>query len=128
LELPLRTADPQLAAILQRYAATLPTPPPRATSWRDHLAAVLAAALDDDSATLEGVARRMYMSPRSLQRRLAEHGTTWRSELDRARRRRYETARAGEPLTRSEQAALLGYEDRRSARRAVQRWAADSHR
>ncbi|MET8877201.1 AraC family transcriptional regulator ligand-binding domain-containing protein [Nocardia sp. NPDC004604] len=122
LELPLRTADPHLAAILQRYAATLPAPPPRATSWRDHLAAVLSAALDDNSATLDGVARRMYMSRRSLQRRLAENGTTWRSELDRARRTRYENAGAGGSLTRSEQAALLGYEDRRSARRAVQRW------
>jgi hypothetical protein len=28
------------------------------------------------------------MSPRSLQRRLAEHGTTWRAELDHARRQR----------------------------------------
>ncbi|KAA2265405.1 AraC family transcriptional regulator [Solihabitans fulvus] len=122
LELPLHTADPRLAAILQRYAATLPAPPPRATTWSDHLAVALATALDENSATLDRVARRLLMSRRSLQRRLAEDGTTWRAELDRARRRRYEQAADGEPLTRPEQAALLGYEDRRSALRAVKRW------
>jgi AraC-like DNA-binding protein len=122
LELPLSTADTQLAAILQRHAATQPVPPPRATTWLDHLTAVISSALDDDSATVDRVAARMFMSRRSLQRRLAENGTSWRTELDRVRRNRFEEATAQGPLTRLEQAGLLGYKDRRSARRAVQRW------
>lgn len=122
LELPLRTADPRLAAIIQQVAASAPAPPPAATTWLEHVAGVISAALDDDSATLDGVARRLFLSRRSLQRRLAEHGTTWRTELDRVRRARYEHGAVGEPATRSEQAALLSYKDRRSVRRAAQRW------
>ncbi|MGF6889428.1 AraC-like DNA-binding protein [Nocardia sp. GAS34] len=123
LDLPLDTADPRLAAILQQYAATLPAPPPRATTWSDRLALALASALDADSATLDHVARRLAMSSRTLQRRLAEDGTTWRAELDRARHKRYELATAAGRLTRAEQAELLCYDDLRSARRAVKRWA-----
>ncbi|MFE3254463.1 AraC family transcriptional regulator ligand-binding domain-containing protein [Nocardia sp. NPDC059091] len=120
---PLRTADPRLAEILQRYAATSqPVVPPRATTWTDHLGLVISAALEQDSVTIDQVAARLFLSRRSLQRRLAEHGTTWRTELERARRRRYEQAAVDGPLTRSEQAELLGYKDLRSARRAVERW------
>lgn len=122
LELPFLTADARLAAILQRYAATIPAPPVEATTWLDRMAAVLADALDRRSATLEAVAHALALSPRSLQRRLAEHDTSWRAELDRARRQRFEKATAGATLTRSEQAELLGYTDVRSARRATRRW------
>ncbi|MFJ4657723.1 hypothetical protein ACIP5Y_41210 [Nocardia sp. NPDC088792] len=123
LELPFVTADARLAAILHRYAATMPASPAQATTWLDRLGAVLADALDARSATLEAVAHGLALSPRSLQRRLAEHDTTWRAELDRARRSRFEKATAGTTLTRSEQARLLGYNDERSARRATRRWA-----
>ncbi|MFE3195121.1 AraC family transcriptional regulator ligand-binding domain-containing protein [Nocardia sp. NPDC059240] len=117
LNLPLHTADPNLAALLQRVAASTPTPPPQATTWLDHLAIVISTALEDNSATVDAVARRLFLSRRTLQRRLADHGTTWRTELDRARRTRYESAAPD-----SDQAALLGYADPRSARRATQRW------
>ncbi|MFB7718593.1 AraC family transcriptional regulator ligand-binding domain-containing protein [Nocardia sp. NPDC056100] len=122
LDLPLRTADPHLAAILHRVAASMPAAPPRATTWLEHLAEVISIALDDNSATLDRVARRMFLSRRSLQRRLAEHDTTWRAELDRVRRHRFESVIAGASITRSKQAVLLGYEDHRSVRRAARRW------
>ncbi|GAB2510812.1 AraC family transcriptional regulator ligand-binding domain-containing protein [Nocardia heshunensis] len=121
LDLPLHTADPHLATLLQRVAASSATPQPRPTTWIDHLSTVISAALEDNSATLDGVARRLFMSRRTLQRRLTDHDTTWRTELDRARRTRHETPTTN-PLTRSEQATLLGYEDRRSLRRAEKRW------
>ncbi|WP_157184650.1 AraC family transcriptional regulator ligand-binding domain-containing protein [Nocardia niigatensis] len=89
-ELPQITADPLLAAVLRRHAATMPPPPPRATEWPDRVAAVLAEVLDSTDAMLDHVARRLYTSPRTLQRRLAESGTTWRLEVDRARKRHLE--------------------------------------
>ncbi|MFE3192629.1 AraC family transcriptional regulator ligand-binding domain-containing protein [Nocardia sp. NPDC059240] len=123
LETPLRTADGRLGAILRTHAAaTQPVPPRRATSWTDHLAIAIGIALEDNSATVDRVAARLYMSRRSLQRRLSEHGTTWRAELERARRHRYEVAVAAGTATGADPAALLGYRDRRSARRAVRRW------
>ncbi|WP_157391013.1 AraC family transcriptional regulator ligand-binding domain-containing protein [Nocardia terrae] len=118
---PLRTADARLAEILHQHAArTQPVAPPHASTWLDHLAGIISTALDENSAGIDAVAARMYLSRRSLQRRLSEHGTTWRTELERVRRARYETADAS--LGRSGQAVLLGYKDHRSARRAVKRW------
>lgn len=84
LELPLTTADPTLAAILQRHAATLPPPPPLDTAWPDRVAKALVAERPGE-ATLARIAQQLAVSPRSLQRHLADAGTTWRLELDRAR-------------------------------------------
>lgn len=119
LALPMKTADPDLAAVLTGYAAAMPAPLRFMVTWAERLAAALDAALDENTATLEVVARRLHTSPRSLQRRLAEAGTTWRRELDQARRRRLEEATH---LPRAQQAELLGYADPAALRRAAQRW------
>ncbi|MFI6869036.1 AraC family transcriptional regulator ligand-binding domain-containing protein [Nocardia sp. NPDC050406] len=89
-ELPQVTADPMLAAVLRRHAASMPPPPPRATEWPDRVAAVLERMLRDGEPALDAVARRLFASPRTLQRRLAESGTTWRLEVERARKRHIE--------------------------------------
>ncbi len=119
MDLPLTTADPALAEVLQPLAATLPPPPPLELSWPERVGAALAEALDQGEVSLERVARRLATSPRTLQRRLTESGTTWRRELDRARLHR---AAAAGPVSRARQAQLLGYADAASVRRAAQRW------
>ena len=119
MDLPLTTADPVLAEVLQPLAATLPPPPPLELSWPERVGAALAEALDEGEVSLERVARRLATSPRTLQRRLTEAGTTWRRELDRARLQR---AAAAGPVSRARQAKLLGYADAASVRRAAQRW------
>ncbi|MFJ4651951.1 AraC family transcriptional regulator ligand-binding domain-containing protein [Nocardia sp. NPDC088792] len=119
LALPMKSADPELTAILLSYAATLPATPESEVTWLDRLGAALDATLTEGSATLEVVARRLLTSPRSLQRRLTEHGTSWRRELDLARQRRL---RRAEHLPRAQQAEFLGYADPASLRRAVHRW------
>ncbi|MVU81371.1 AraC family transcriptional regulator [Nocardia sp. ET3-3] len=119
LALPMKSADPELTAVLLSYAATLPATPELGVTWLDQLGDALDAALADGVATLEVVARRLLTSPRSLQRRLADAGTSWRREVDRARRRRLQRA---EHLPRAQQAEFLGYADPASLRRAVNRW------
>lgn len=119
LALPMKSADPELTAVLLTYAATLPATPEFGVTWLDQLGDALDTALADGVATLEVVARRLLTSPRSLQRRLADAGTTWRREVDRARRRRLQRA---EHLPRAQQAEFLGYADPASLRRAVNRW------
>ena len=120
LSLPMLGADPALARILARYAATLPPPPD--LSWRQHFRLLLTQALDDGGASLNEMARRMAVSSRTLQRHLAEHGTTWRAELDAARRWRAGQLKNDDPAGL---APRLGYSHARSARRAVRRWALD---
>ncbi|MGW4242545.1 AraC family transcriptional regulator ligand-binding domain-containing protein [Nocardia sp. NPDC004722] len=119
LALPMKSADPELTTVLLSYAATLPATPEFGVTWLDQLGAALDAALEEGPATLEAVARRLLTSPRSLQRRLADAGSTWRREVDRARRRRL---RRAEHLSRAQQAEFLGYADPASLRRAVNRW------
>jgi len=120
LALPMLGADPALARILARYAATLP-PPPELT-WRQHFRLLLTEALDDGGTSLNAMARRMTVSPRTLQRQLAEQGATWRSELDAARRERADQLKDGDPASL---AYRLGYSNARSARRAARRWGLD---
>lgn len=61
------------------------------------------------------------MSRRTVQRRLAEERTSWRAELDAARRA--EAARLKrEGASNKVIAARLGYSDTRALRRAVRRW------
>ncbi|MBB5911985.1 AraC-like DNA-binding protein [Nocardia transvalensis] len=119
MELPLTTSDPVLADVLQPLAAALPPPPPLDTAWPDRVGRALAEAFEEGEVSLERVSRRLATSPRTLQRRLAEAGTTWRRELDRARLAR---AEAAGPVSRERQAELLGYSDAGSMRRAARRW------
>ncbi|MEC3953173.1 AraC family transcriptional regulator ligand-binding domain-containing protein [Nocardia sp. CDC153] len=123
MDLPLTTADPVLADVLRPLAAALPPPPPLATAWPERVATAMAEDLDLGEVSLEQIARRLTVSPRTLQRRLAEAGTTWRNELDRARYARLAAASADGPLSRTQQARLLGYADAASVRRTAIRWA-----
>ncbi|MEV4947919.1 helix-turn-helix domain-containing protein [Streptomyces sp. NPDC053755] len=63
----------------------------------------------------------MAVSGRTLQRRLEEHGTTWRAELESARIAHVEHLLRTTPKTLDSIAASSGYADARSLRRAVRR-------
>jgi hypothetical protein len=70
MDLPLLGADPTLASILRRHAESLP-PAPSVTTWLDQFRQVLAESLNP-APSLAGVAARLAISPRTLQRRVAE--------------------------------------------------------
>jgi AraC-like DNA-binding protein len=72
-------------ATVRRHATM--TPPARSTRWSDQVGTALEAALAEGKFSLAEVARRLDVGPRTLQRRLADEGTTWSRELDQARRR-----------------------------------------
>ena len=120
LDLPMRNADPGLARILNRYAASLAAPPP--VTWHSHFRQLLAQSIEAGSPSLESVAKQMAVSPRTLQRELAEHGTTWRAELNAARQRRAVKARQSGTVSTAALARQLAYSDPRSVRRALRRW------
>jgi AraC-like DNA-binding protein len=92
--------------------------------WTDAVRGMLAAQLDRPALTLPTAARALAVSARTLQRRLAEEGTSWRAELDAARRER--TAQLlGRGRTKDATAASVGYSDSRALRRALRRWQRD---
>jgi AraC-like DNA-binding protein len=121
LDLPMRAADPVLAGVLRGYAASLSAT--TLSSWHATFRRQLGEALEGGSPSLEVLAGRLAISPRTLQRRLFEHGTTWRAELDLARQGRAQHASQAGTLTMTRLARQLGYVDSRSLRRARRRWA-----
>ncbi|WP_330249268.1 AraC family transcriptional regulator ligand-binding domain-containing protein [Nocardia sp. NBC_00565] len=122
---PMPTADPLLARILLSYAAMLAPPPPLTMTLSAQLQRALIAMLGDGPVTLDRAARHLAVSRRTLQRRLAEEGTTWRRELDRARRKELENGFPRHPHNRNDMARQLGYSDARALRRASHRWSAE---
>jgi AraC-like DNA-binding protein len=120
LDMPLPTADPLLSDILARYAAEFPAPP--GATWYERFQQLLDEALDAASPSLGAMARQLTMSARTLQRRLADHGTTWRQEVDAARRRRAANMALGGGPDAAGLARQLRYADPRSVRRALRRW------
>lgn len=61
------------------------------------------------------------MSVRTLQRRLAEEGTSWRAEIDAARNKRAAQL-LQQGTTADLTAAQVGYSGSRALRRALRRW------
>lgn len=117
LDLPLLGSDPFLASVLRRHAESFPHATSE-TGWLDRFRQVARESLASGP-SLEGVAAGLATSPRTLQRRLAEHGTTWRKELDRIRESEFDLM---QPAGLNSLVRRLGYADVRSLSRALRRW------
>ncbi len=96
-------------------------PPDQGPRWIDAFRGVLAECLEDGSLLLPSAARRLTVSTRTLQRLLQQEGTSWRAEVDTARRARADRLLGG-GMSKAQAASRLGYSDARALRRAVRRW------
>ncbi|MFI6793749.1 helix-turn-helix domain-containing protein [Nonomuraea sp. NPDC050383] len=119
---PLLRADPALAAILDEHARLSTAAARPVLSWLDRFHAALETAVADGPPSVELVAHRLAMSPRTLQRRLREEGTTWREELERLRQSRVDRLLRESSLSVESIAARVGFTDPRALRRAIHRW------
>jgi AraC-like DNA-binding protein len=119
---PMDHADAALALLLEDHAQMLATRLPEDSDG--FVAAVrnaYIASLPDD-AHVEAVARRLYVSGRTMQRKLVESGTTFRAVCDASRRGLGEAYLANPQVSLSEVAFLLGFSDQTSFNRAFRRW------
>jgi AraC-like DNA-binding protein len=126
-ESPLRTADPVLRTILERHARMIVAadePPPAlelAPVVSDVRRVVAGGARGAAQPTLADVAKALGLSPRTLRRRLAEAGTSYRQQQGDVL-----AARAIHLLSEgagSEHVAwTLGFSDASAFRRAFRRW------
>ena len=117
----LTTADPSLLAILlptaERKRASTSKDPPLV----DQVRRALGNALSQDDAQLSGVAKRLGMTARSLQRRLQDEGKSFQALRDETRKAladRY----LGEGLSLGEISFLLGFSEPSAFFRAFKRW------
>jgi AraC-like DNA-binding protein len=94
----------------------------RTRSLADDVRTSLSQRISGERPAIEKVARALGMSPRTLQRRLEELGTSYQALLDDVRRRSARRLLANTDLDASEVAFLLGFEELNSFARAFRTW------
>jgi AraC-like DNA-binding protein len=122
LDLPLFAADPVLAVVLEEHMQRLLESLPREDPFVHRARGELLQALQRGGASLEAVAEALHVSPRTLRRRLEEHGTSYKALLDELRRELayHYVGRTGEPPDAI--AARLGFTEPSTFYRAFKRW------
>lgn len=118
LDLPMQGVDPVLAATLERQAQDLLGQDASESALLRRVQALMHAGQTD----LEGVAQAMAMHPRTLQRRLGEHGTSWREVRDRFRNGVAQRGLKTPGVSLKKVASAAGFASVASFRRAYKRW------
>jgi AraC-like DNA-binding protein len=122
LKLPMVKADADLQAILDAQVLAALEKLPRVEATTETVRRHLAAELCHGSPTLEQIAPRMNMSPRTLHRRLDEESTSFRQILTEVRRELATRHLSERRLAVGEIAFLLGFSEPSAFHRAFKRW------
>ena len=120
--------DPDLLMVLEDHARILKERFPSSASLLQALDEILERAWENGPPTLDAAARRLGMSPRSLQRRLREEGGAFSERVDDARRRAALRWLGCPEVSLAEVAYLVGFKEQASLTRAVQRWTGQTPR
>lgn len=120
---PSPTADPALSRVIERHAEALLAARPEPTLGTiDRVRQILAGSLREGEISLASVARKLKMSERSLQRRLAADHVTFDALLDEIRRDLAVRYLADPKIAVAEVAYLLGFSEPSPFHRAFKRW------
>jgi AraC-like DNA-binding protein len=122
MRLPLRRRDPALRRWLERQAAEMLAHLPAGSDVRSDVRRVLATQMTAGDVGVDLVARRLAMTPRTLQRRLAQTGTSFEALRDDARKQAADVYLADATLSIAEVAYLLGFSEPAAFHRAFRRW------
>jgi AraC-like DNA-binding protein len=126
LQLSIESPDPRLLPILQRHADDLLARIPATGTFADTVRRLIIDMLKAGNVAIEDAATRLDTTPRGLQRRLRECGSSYQlllAETRLALAQRYLTAQT---LSLTEIAYLLGYSDLSAFSRAFRRWKGQS--
>ncbi|WP_437321829.1 AraC family transcriptional regulator [Sorangium sp. So ce385] len=115
-------AEPALCEVLDQHLASLAAALPAEASFLDRARAAIAAELAHGEPALPAIAARLRMSPRSVQRRLKEEGTSLSALLDRLRADLAVRYLSESRDSISEVAFLLGFSEVSTFHRAFKRW------
>jgi AraC-like DNA-binding protein len=122
LDLPVLHADPELASVLEAAASERVRAVASPTSTLDRLRVVLGERIGEGAPDLDDAARRLAISPRTLQRKLREADTSFQRVVDEARRDRVARHLADPSLTVKEVASRAGLSGAAALHRACVRW------
>ena len=126
MRVPLRRQDARLGRWLENQAAEIIARQPKDGDIREQVLGILTTQATVGDLRLDTVARRLTITPRTLQRRLAQTGTSFEILCDQARRAAAETYLTNTTLSISEVTYLLGYSEPAAFHRACRRWLAAS--
>lgn len=123
MKLPVAGSDPTLGGYLTKLAEiTLQSMRSPEHDFAQQVRETLWAMLPQGKPDLWRTAKRMSISPRTLQRRLREEGSSFSSVLEDLRRGLSEELLADRKLAIAEVAFLLGYSEPSAFQRAFRRW------
>ena len=125
LDRPVPNADGSMLKVLQRHADELLAARLRETSEPRIVSDVrreVAAQLADDRARVDDVAAALALSTRTLQRKLADAGTSFQAVHDAARQTLAEELLRDSQLNLTDVAFMLGYREQSSFNRACREW------
>jgi AraC-like DNA-binding protein len=125
LDAPLPTASARVSRHLERLLDELGAASPRRGDRSEEVRAALVEELRSVP-TLEGVAARLGVAPRSLQRGLSAEGTSYSGLLDELRHELALAYLRQRDLALAEVAFLLGFAEQSAFQRAFRRWTGTS--
>ncbi|MGH3762465.1 AraC family transcriptional regulator ligand-binding domain-containing protein [Actinophytocola sp.] len=123
LDRPIRTAHPGLANVLAGHVAALRTSTEPAPHWVQVRRWLADRLTEGEPTTAAAAARALVLSERTLHRRLAAEGTTFREQREAVRRELALDLVRTSPRPFKEIATLTGFADVRAFYRAYLRWA-----
>lgn len=123
LDLPIPTYDERQGDLLAKFGdALLDRAPPPTSAFRAQVETLILDGFGDGAPTAEDVARRLGVSRRTLTRRLAEDGLTFRQLLDDVRLDVAHGYLRHSRLSLAEISFQLGYADQAAFTTAYKRW------
>ncbi|HEX5876226.1 MAG TPA: AraC family transcriptional regulator [Pyrinomonadaceae bacterium] len=122
LSLPIAKADASLCVLLDRHAEELLAKFPPRDSLVEQVRSIIASELRGGDPSLEHIADQLRLTPRTLQRKLRETGTSHNELLDQMRRQLAMQYLREREMAICEVAYLLGFSESSSFHRAFKRW------
>jgi len=123
LALPVNGQNPFLLELLEKQAEALLDKSARADAFLESVQAICVELLNSGVPTLEGVARRLNLSTRTLHRRLEDRGLNFNGMLRETRFRLAKHYLGDVRLDLNQIAFLLGYSEQSAFTRAFRGWA-----
>ncbi len=122
LDYPIESADNELLKILKRHCRMILGTRPKANGFVYEVQELITTLLPSGQPKIDDIAHKLGMSSRTLTRRLAEDGLTYKSLLDEVRRKLALEYLQDKRIGLKEVAYLLGYSEVAAFYHAFSRW------
>jgi AraC-like DNA-binding protein len=122
LATPVKQPDKMLLHLLSKQADQALAALPQDGDWTKKVRQEIVRLCHEDTPTLAKVASNLFVTPRTLQRHLADEGLRFQPLLDETRLRLAEQYLNEGQLQLTDIAELLGYSDQSALTRAFKRW------